>query len=613
MAYYQGQYARYNKQFLNTSSALADPTVVNVYVVRPDGLREKYVYGTHAVVVRSSTGIYYYDVSGSIPGAYVVRWEATGNSVTDGEERTFLFEASAAADAPDAPRSLGTTYFELQRAVGRFLGFNREPNLWQSNERLDADDIIRSGYRRFIWHPPITTSSLVGSSGEIRKLKQEKPHTWSFVKPTKSLSLVDATHTYDLPEDFGEQIDGTLTFTTDQTPIALVADEQIRQLQSTASMTGVPKYASVGVLDGRATKYQVTFYPTPDVAYTVNFTYDIAPKDLSEQQPIPLGGPMHAETIIEACLSAAEKTLNDMEGLHEKKFLECLARSIVADSNLLATHADDPWPLEDKAKGLGVNKAYLKRLIGRALDFGPNPATWNHSEASQVDLALETGLRKFYVPMVLPGERHSWNWKFLKPIGTVTTNDDVYTYDLPSGYVSLEGPITFTPGEGTLYPGLEIVPEHRIRKWLADSTGAGRPQYAATRVKPIDKAAGGTSWEILFYPPPDDTYELSFSYSVNPIAMDNEATLPYGGQQHAQTLIEACLAAAEEQNGQVNGPHAVKYLECLQTSVSIDKRSNCPESIGYNRDRSDRPHDEWIDGRDYLAQSNVTYNGVSYP
>ena len=371
MAYYQGQYARYNKQFLNTSSALADPTVVNVYVVRPDGLREKYVYGTHAVVVRSSAGIYYYDVSGSIPGAYVVRWEATGNSVTDGEERTFLFEASAAADAPDAPRSLGTTYFELQRAVGRFLGFNREPNLWQSNERLDADDIIRSGYRRFIWHPPITTSSLVGASGEIRKLKQEKPHTWSFVKPTKSLSLVAATHTYDLPEDFGEQIDGTLTFTTDQTPIALVADEQIRQLQSTASMTGVPKYASVGVLDGRATKYQVTFYPTPDVAYTVNFTYDIAPKDLSEQQPIPLGGPMHAETIIEACLSAAEKTLNDMEGLHEKKFLECLARSIVADSNLLATHADDPWPLEDKAKGLGgqqslPQEAYRPRVGLRA-------------------------------------------------------------------------------------------------------------------------------------------------------------------------------------------------------------------------------------------------------
>lgn len=613
MAHAQGDLVRYTKQFTNSSGTLTDPTTVKVTVVRPDGQRNTYVYNTDAVVAKSGTGVYYYDLSGDIPGAYTVRWFSTG-TVQDAEEQTYIFEEALGADAPDAPQSLGTDYFEIQRAVGRYLGLNRNPNAWQANERADARDIIRSGYRRFIWHPPITTSSLVGSSGEIKKLKQEKPHTWSFLKPTKSIAFTIGTHTYDLPEDFGEMVDGAFTFTTDNTPIALVPDEEIRKLQSAAARSGTPKYASISVLDGRATKYQVTFYPTPDAALTVNFTYDIAPKDLSESSPIPLGGPMHAETIIEACLAAAEKHLNDEEGLHEKKFLECLARSIVADQNLLATHEDVPWPLEDVAKGLAVNKAYLQRLIGKELGYGPNAAMWNHTQASHVELALETGLRKFYVPTVLPGERFSHEWKFLKPIGTVTTNDDVYTYDLPSGFVSFEGPITFAPGEGTLYPGLQIVPEGRIRRWLANSTGTGRPQYAATRVKPLDKGAGGTHWEIMFYPPPDDAYELSFAYSVNPGDLENEATLPYGGQQHAQTLIEACLAAAEEQKDIVNGPHAGKFLECLRTSVSLDKRAACPETLGVSRDDSDRSDSSWLAHADRIDRvaNVVTYNGVSY-
>ena len=612
MAYHLGESARYTKQFTTVAGTLTDPTTVNVYLKRPDGFTAKYVYNTHAVVVRSSAGVFYFDVVGQIPGVYVVRWEGIGNSADDGEERTFLFESSEASDAQNASRSLGTSYSEIQRAVGRVLGFGRDPNLWQSNERLDADDVIRSGYRRFIWHPPLTTSSLVGQSGEIKKLKQETPHTWSFLKPTKSLPLAADTHTYDLPDDFGEMVDGSIILSTDQQPIALVPDEEIRKLQSTAARSGVPKYASISVLDGRATKYQVTFYPTPDIEYTANVTYDIAPNDLSDQQPIPLGGPMHAETIIEACLAAAEKYLNDTEGLHEKKFLECLARSIVADQNLLATHEDDVWPLEDKAKGLAVNKAYLKRLIGMALEYGPNPATWNHAQGSRVDLALETGLRKFYVPMVLPGERFSWEWKFLKPIGTVTTNSVVYTYDLPSGFVSFEGPITFAPGEGTLYPGLEIVPEGRIRQWLANSTGTGRPQYAATRTKAMDKAAGGTTWEVQFYPPPDDEYELSFQYNVNPLALSEETSLPYGGQVHAQTLIEACLTAAEEMMNVVNGPHAGKFIENLRTSVSLDRKAGCPESVGINRDRSDRPMDEWEYTWHDMNGSPVRYGGVLY-
>jgi hypothetical protein len=45
----------------------------------------------------------------------------------------------------------------------------------------------------------------------------------------------------------------------------------------------------------------------------------------------PLGGVVHGETILEACLAAAEATLVDAEGVHSKRFMECLASSIRID------------------------------------------------------------------------------------------------------------------------------------------------------------------------------------------------------------------------------------------------------------------------------------------
>jgi hypothetical protein len=212
--------------------------------------------------------------------------------------------------------------------------------------------------------------------------------------------------------------------------------------------------------------------------------------------------------------------------------------------------------------------------------------------------------------LVLPGERYSHEWSFLNPVGKLVTNDEVYVYDMPSGYITMSGPLTFAPDEGNLWPSVELVPEFRIRQQLALSTSGGRPRMASVRVKAIDPA-GGTHYEIVFWPAPDDDYELNYRYQVNPAGMDEDACLPYGGQQHAQTIIEACLAAAEEQQGTINGPHAAKFMECLVASVSSDRRTGCPETLGYNYDRSDMP---MVDDRmsHYCDGHTVTYNGTEY-
>lgn len=611
-SYKQGELVRVSGVFETPAGDPTDPTTVKVTIVRPDGDTSTYVHGTDAALVKASVGDYYIDVSATIPGVWTYWWHSEGTGQA-ADEKKFLVDPAEAADAVGAPRTLGVDYTELRRAVGRFLGIGRE-GIWETTERNDVHDIIRSAYRRFIWPPPLPIPS--GSDGQIVHISASKANdrptwSWSFLQTTTTLTTVSGTAGYLLADDFGELLAGGFTFTSSkEQPIGIVGHEQILQMQGKTPQTGVPKYASIGIVDATSTQYQATFYPTPDAVYPLSYTYSVAPKELNEANPIHLGGPQHAETLREACLAEAEKTIHDEDGLHEKKFIECLTRSMQADANISAQTVDDPWPLEDKAKGLGISKAYLKRLIGRQLQFGPHSATWNHRQASEVDLALETGLRKMYAPMVLPGERYSHEWSFLKPIWPIVTNDSEYTYDMPTGYVTLSGPLTYAPDEGNLWPSVEIVPEYRIRQRLAVSTSAGRPRYGAVRVKPLDPA-GGTLYELILWPPPDGEYHLSFPYQVNPGSMSEDACLPYGGQQLAQTLIEACLAAAEEQGGQVNGPHAAKFLECLIASVSSDRRTGCPETLGYNGDLSDRPE---VDDRQshYCSENIVTYNGLSY-
>lgn len=581
MAYKQGAVVRVSNEFTQSGVA-ADPTTVKLTVVRPNGLRNTYTYlAPDAVIVKDSTGNYHADLSAIIPGTWTYRWfsEGTGQAADD---KTFLVEANLATDAPGPPRGLGTDFFELQRYIGRELRIGRDPGTWQPDERADVADIMRSSLRRFYWHEPVVTSSLQGKDGQFQKLKQTPAAPWSFLEATKPLTLVEGETDYALPDDFGEMLKDGFTYATDQQPVALVSHERILQMRSRQTVNGTPKYASLSAIDATSSRQQVSFYPAPDKDYTVHFTYLISPKELNENNPIPLGGPQHAETIIEACLAACEKFMYGTEGVHEKKYQECLARSIQCDANL-SEAIDDPWPLEDAARGLDINKAYLKRLIGSQLEFGPHPATWNFTQASRVDLALQIGLRKMYWPPVLPGEKFAHQWKYLKPVKTITTDTGISNYDLPSGFVRLEGPVTFEPDEGG--PSIKIVKEHQIRQMLTRSTSVGRPQYAAVVVKPIDPA-GGTHYELVCWPPADDAYELSFRCQLSPFAMAADVSLPYGGQQHAQTLIEACLAAGEEQLGIVNGPHAAKFMECLIASVGSDRQTDCPEYLGYNGDRS---------------------------
>lgn len=81
--YDKGDLVRVKATF-TVSSVLTDPTTVTLKVKDPDGTISTYTY-TGGTITKSSTGVYYKDVSVSNDGAWYYRFEGTGTCQTAAE------------------------------------------------------------------------------------------------------------------------------------------------------------------------------------------------------------------------------------------------------------------------------------------------------------------------------------------------------------------------------------------------------------------------------------------------------------------------------------------------------------------------------------------------
>jgi hypothetical protein len=64
-----------------------NPTVTTVRVRTPAGVETSYVYGTDAEVIRTATGRFYFDLTGTETGEYLVRFTGTGTVVAADSEK----------------------------------------------------------------------------------------------------------------------------------------------------------------------------------------------------------------------------------------------------------------------------------------------------------------------------------------------------------------------------------------------------------------------------------------------------------------------------------------------------------------------------------------------
>lgn len=238
------------------------------------------------------------------------------------------------------------------------------------------------------------------------------------------------------------------------------------------------------------------------------------------------------------------------------------------------------------ADTLAVDYDELQFRVARYLGYvstSSDVASLGTTEASDVDTCVKSGLRSFYRPAIANGSSiHEWS--FMQPQTTITTVADTSEYDLPADYAGMVDTPVYTDA-GSPYKPLKIIREWALDNMLAkgDSVSAA-PVYAAISLKAFT-GASAQRFSIKLAPVPDAAYNITFRYAVQGEMLTDSLGYPYGANEHSETIIEACLAAAERDfNEQAGTSHQARFLQLLATSISLDRKASGGWYLGENTD-----------------------------
>lgn len=501
------------------------------------------------------------------------------------------------------------------------FGFPPDVRLLDHVERNNVDSVIDSALR-MVYFPNPSQLTIADATEAQKERLRRAPHQWSFLQRTVVISFVQSVAVYDMPADFANFIDEGITSRSGER-IAIVSANHIRQLLASPDVAvGPPKYAAVEAklhTGASSQRYELLVYPVPSESENVSIRYGISPGGLSESRPYPFGGQEHAETFRACCALLVAQRLRQPTEEAQKMFQDRMSASILMDAHVAQPSPEGIWPVDEPDRGLDINRQYIGRLIGRRMGFGPNRHVWTHQQSAMVTEAMKTGLRRFYDPPLVPGERYPHRWSFLKPIKTLQTVAGQSSVLLPVGFAMLEGSMHFAAENNVMVPAIQHVGEQQIRELQSRSPEyTGRPTSVAIRVAHIGEVPG-SMYEALFWPIPDDSYTIQYRCRIHPVmvamedgtgavpgvATDGTST-PHGGQSHAQTIIESCLLAADEMSGKPTKESFDRFMLSLVSSVGSDRVASTSDSLGYNGDPS-MPHR--TRQYDLVPDTLITYKG----
>lgn len=223
--------------------------------------------------------------------------------------------------------TLNLTFADFQSAVGFNLGWGRGP--WNTRHQQELDIVVPKGLRLAYFPPPLQPG------GESYK--------WTFLRPTRTFSITSGTRSLELPADFGGfEGDVTLSDSTENAsffPVRVHGEPAIREaFARTPDATGRPRMVAEEWLRGtsadRSQRANLLVYPQADADYTLRVPYYVLPDALTTTHPYAYGGAAHADLFLQACLAAAEVSIDDIrpgEGPQWQLFMIRLATSISLD------------------------------------------------------------------------------------------------------------------------------------------------------------------------------------------------------------------------------------------------------------------------------------------
>jgi len=241
----------------------------------------------------------------------------------------------------EATSSLIFTQIQLQ--VADYLGYGTTSGAWSAAETAEIARIIARGLRQFYG-----------------------AYAWSFLNIRTTFDTVAGDNVYDLPDLFGDVIEGDMTFADDD-PIGPVvrqdsAESVRRFLANNQNYTGRPqRYAIETTNLGGTTglRKQVIMWPIPDQVYTLGYYYRVNQNDITGSN-YPAGGAQQAETALASCLACAELKKTEKKGSYWDDWQYLLAQAIRTEKRAVAGFVKrdqddrDVWYPNTVITGVGV-------------------------------------------------------------------------------------------------------------------------------------------------------------------------------------------------------------------------------------------------------------------
>ena len=218
-------------------------------------------------------------------------------------------------------------------------------------------------------------------------------------------------------------------------------------------------------------------------------------------------------------------------------------------------------------------------------------------ERQSINAIISAGLRMFY---------GAYPWSFLHLDASLSLEKDVWKYDLPDDFGFINGNVVVT--DGNVSWSCRQVSQSEIE--IAKKTNPSVPKFYAIYPKKMEDDRIGQGWEIAVWPVPSKDLTLHYRYNVQPRALTDNKSYPYGGMYHSETIKEACLAKAESETQDQPGVHSQHYQAALQNSIAFDKNLSSPDNLGYNGDGRRIPADKrrinmYVNGVDINAPQTV--------
>jgi len=325
-----------------------------------------------------------------------------------------------------AESTLSAQWSSLRESVGRFLDYGTEPSNWSAQQEADVERILVAGLRDFYFppgnlnpgghewsfmEPTLTITTVIPAevtagqtitattgtseltlSAELADLLYNASIT---LDPTGNAEVVTVAaidgvtvtifetlenayaadafnytnppqEDYDAPDNFGS-ISGPLVFRRHDGMYHTIkgrGEGEIRSMRQQPT-SGAPIYFAIRPREFDGTtgqRFSFMLWPTPDIVYTLEATYQVLPDALTIAAPYPLGGASFANLLELSCLRKAEHFFNDEVGVHSAEFEKALVGAVLRDERMSTPkcfgqnldHSDGP-----RAVSIAQSKHYM--------------------------------------------------------------------------------------------------------------------------------------------------------------------------------------------------------------------------------------------------------------